>query len=134
MISTRFPRSPNKDCVNYSKQLLHFLLGNPLTKTLVNIFIETFLNRTKFHYLMDICVSWILLIEFLIWIIGISMKKKTRHEATKWWDDIKIDKMCWGKHKFAFGKEWKRWLIWFSCDYYYILHYIFVNYRYINSD
>ena len=50
------------------KQMIaSFLLGNHLTTTMINIFKDILLTTRKFHSLMEICVSWILLIGFLIW-------------------------------------------------------------------
>ena len=64
--STNFVKRDNlwvKSC----KGLLLFLLGNHLTTMMINIFIDALLTIRKFHSLMEICVSWILLIGFLIW-------------------------------------------------------------------
>ena len=50
------------------KQMIaSFLLGNHLTTTTINIFKDVLLTTRKFHSLREICVSWILLIGFLIW-------------------------------------------------------------------
>ena len=50
------------------KQMIaSFLLGNHLTITMINIFKDVLLTTRKFLSLMEICVSWILLIDFLIW-------------------------------------------------------------------
>ena len=51
--SFNFNNKPSKDYKNYIKQLLFFLLGNPPLATLINLFIDTFLNTTKLHCLME---------------------------------------------------------------------------------
>ena len=78
--STNFVKRDNKLCAKSDKELLLFLLGNQIITTMINIFKDTLLATRKFHSLMEICVSWILLIGFLIWksilIFGRFVKKK----------------------------------------------------------
>ena len=58
----------NQQIIGEIKQVIaSFLLGNHLTTTMINIFNNTLLTTRKFHSLMEICVSWILLIGFLVW-------------------------------------------------------------------
>ena len=47
--SFNFNKKPSKDYKNYVKQSLFFLLGNPPIATLINLFIDTFLNTKKLH-------------------------------------------------------------------------------------
>ena len=49
------------------QMIVSFLLGNHLITTMINIFKDILLTARKFHSLMEVSVSWILLIGFLIW-------------------------------------------------------------------
>ena len=64
--STNFVKRDKKLWAKSCKGLLLFLLGNHLTTTMINTFIDALLTIRKFHSLMEICVSWILLTSFLI--------------------------------------------------------------------
>ena len=58
----------NQQIIGEIKQVIaSFLLGNHLTTTMINIFKDVLLNARKFHSLREISISWILLIDFLIW-------------------------------------------------------------------
>ena len=109
--STNFVKRVNKVWVKSGKGLQLFLLGNHLTTTMINIFIDALLTMRKFHSLMERCVSWILLTNFLIWkniliFEKFVMKKKydlhviikLDDEADKWWEDTQIDRKRQGKH------------------------------------
>ena len=81
---------------------------------------------------METCVSWILLIGFLIWKKYFNFWKicdeekvwlasnKLDDEAEKWWEDIQIDRKGRGKHPICSWQRIKKELIdlWFPNDYY----------------
>ena len=62
-----FLRRVSKLYVRSSKRFLLFLLGNHLIATMINIFKDALLTIRKFHSLMEINASWILVTDFLIW-------------------------------------------------------------------
>ena len=87
--STNFVKRVNKVWVKSGKGLQLFLLGNHLTTTMINIFIDALLTMRKFHSLMERCVSWILLTNFLIWkniliFEKFVMKKKYSLQLINW--------------------------------------------------
>ena len=75
-------REKSQQIIGKIKQMIATLLArNHLTTTMIYIFNNALLTIRKFHSLMEICVSWILSIGFLIWksilIFGrFVMKKK----------------------------------------------------------
>ena len=61
-------REKSQQIIGDIKQMItSFLLGNHLTTTMINIFKDVLLTTRKFYSLMEISVSWILSIVFLIW-------------------------------------------------------------------
>ena len=63
----QFPKKSQQIIGGIKQIIASFLLGNHLTTTMINIFKDILLTTIKFHSLMKISVSWILLIDFLIW-------------------------------------------------------------------
>ena len=56
-------REKSQQIIGEIKQMIaSFLIGNHLTITMINIFKDVLLTTRKFLSLMELCVSWILLI------------------------------------------------------------------------
>ena len=117
--STNLVKRDKKLWAKSCKGLLLFLLGNHLTTTMINTFIDALLTIRKFHSLMEICVSWILSTSFLIGksilIFGrFVMKKKCGLHLINWTmkqrnggKRFKLIESGKVSIQYALGKEWK---------------------------